>query len=92
MEKLIELFEEIIEIRDNSRKRHCLTHIIVMAICEILNKCMNGNIPYIVSTYLANVYISIGHVNVDDKSNEITAISELLEILNIEGCIITIDA
>ena len=28
----------------------------------------------------------------DDKSNEITAIPELLEILDISGCIITIDA
>lgn len=31
-------------------------------------------------------------VKVNDKSNEITAIPELLEILDIDGCIITIDA
>ena len=41
---------------------------------------------------MADVGISIGQVNGDDKSNEITAIPELLEILDIEGCIITIDA
>lgn len=41
---------------------------------------------------MADVGISIGQVKVDDKSNEITAIHELLEILDIEGCIITIDA
>ena len=41
---------------------------------------------------LADIGISIGQVKVDDKSNEIKAIPELLEILDIEGCIITIDA
>lgn len=30
--------------------------------------------------------------NVDDKSNEITAIPDLLELLEIEGTIVTIDA
>lgn len=171
MERLIEMFEEIIDIRDSRGKLHSATHIMVMSVCGILNKCMdfediydyakahekyfneklnlwngipcsatfrnvfrvipaesflrvfmnwlkeivnkqtkkqiiidgkalrgatekctNGNIPYIVSAYLADIGISIGQVKVDDKSNEITAIPELLEILDIEGCIITIDA
>ena len=34
----------------------------------------------------------IGQRKVDDKSNEITAIPELLELLNIKGAIVTIDA
>ncbi len=34
----------------------------------------------------------LGQVKVDDKSNEITAIPQLLELLDIAGCIITIDA
>ena len=34
----------------------------------------------------------LGQVKVADKSNEITAISALLELLDIAGCIITIDA
>ena len=55
-------------------------------------KCTNGNIPYIVSAYLADLGISIGQVKVEDKSNEITAISELLDLLDIDGCVITIDA
>jgi len=29
---------------------------------------------------------------VDDKSNEITAMTELLKVLSLNGCIITIDA
>lgn len=34
----------------------------------------------------------LGQVKVADKSNEITAIPALLELLDIAGCIITIDA
>ena len=171
MKRLIEMFEEIIDVRDSSGKRHCLSHILVMSVCGILQKrmdfediydyarahekwfdkklrlwngipsvgtfrnvfrlipaetfleiflkwikcivkektgkqiiidgkaikgatekCTNGNIPYIVSAYLADIGISIGQVKVDEKSNEIRAIPELLEILDIDGCIITIDA
>lgn len=46
----------------------------------------------IVSAYLADIGISIGQIKVEDKSNEITAIPELFDILDIDGCIITIDA
>jgi len=35
---------------------------------------------------------SLGSRSVDNKSNEITAIPELLKLLEITGCIITIDA
>lgn len=62
------------------------------AIKGATEKCTNGNIPYIVSAYLADIGISIGQVKIEDKSNEITAIPKLLEILDIDGCIITIDA
>ncbi|MDQ3929182.1 MAG: ISAs1 family transposase [Chloroflexota bacterium] len=34
----------------------------------------------------------LGQVKVDDKSNEITAIPTLLQLLDLEGCIVTIDA
>lgn len=34
----------------------------------------------------------LGQVKVDDKSNEITAIPELLKVLELAGCIVTIDA
>lgn len=36
--------------------------------------------------------ITLGQYQVDDKSNEITAIPELLRLLNVNGCIVTIDA
>ena len=34
----------------------------------------------------------LGQRKVDDKSNEITAIPELLKVLELHGCIVTIDA
>ena len=47
---------------------------------------------HIVSAWASEVCLSLGHVKVDDKSNEITAIPELLDLLFIKGCIVTIDA
>ena len=56
------------------------------------DKINGGNTPYIVSAYLSEIGISIGQVKVEDKSNEITAIPELLDLLEIKGTTITIDA
>lgn len=36
--------------------------------------------------------ITLGQIKTEDKSNEITAIPELLKLLEIKGCIVTIDA
>lgn len=50
------------------------------------------NIPYIVGAWATKNGIALGQVKVDDKSNEITAIPELLRVLEIKGCIVTLDA
>jgi len=47
---------------------------------------------YMVSAWAEANEIVLGQRKVDEKSNEITAIPELLKILDISGCIITIDA
>ena len=62
------------------------------AIKSATDKINNGNIPYIVSAFIGEIGLSMGKVKVDDKSNEITAIPELLDLLDIEGATITIDA
>jgi predicted transposase YbfD/YdcC len=36
--------------------------------------------------------LSLGQVKVDEKSNEITAIPKLLDVLVLKGCFVTIDA
>ena len=56
------------------------------------DKINNGNIPYIVSAFIGEIGLSIGQVKVNDKSNEITAIPDLLDLLDIKDAIITIDA
>jgi predicted transposase YbfD/YdcC len=67
---------------------------------RIDGKEMRGTIPFgkkhatiqVVSAWLAEESISFGQVQVDKKSNEITAIPRLLDQLDCEGSIITIDA
>src|SRR5262249_21809107 len=45
-----------------------------------------------VSVWASDYGLSLGQVACDDKSNEITAIPELLRLIDIQGTIITIDA
>jgi predicted transposase YbfD/YdcC len=47
---------------------------------------------YMVSAWAEENEIVLGQRKVDEKSNEITAIPELLKMLAISGCIVTIDA
>lgn len=47
---------------------------------------------HMVSAWASRNQLVLGQRQVDDKSNEITAIPELLKMLDIEGCTITIDA
>lgn len=69
-------------------------------IVNIDGKCLRGSDDkklgkraiYMVSAWAAENEIVLGQRKVDEKSNEITAIPELLKMLNISGCIVTIDA
>jgi len=47
---------------------------------------------HMVSAWATENGVVLGQRKVDDKSNEITAIPELLELLALKGCIVTIDA
>jgi predicted transposase YbfD/YdcC/predicted DNA-binding protein (UPF0251 family) len=47
---------------------------------------------HMVSAWATANHISLGQVVVDQKSNEITAIPRLLELLAVSGCLVTIDA
>ena len=47
---------------------------------------------HIVSAWASEHGMLLGQVRTAEKSNEITAIPELLKLLSIEGCIVTIDA
>ena len=45
-----------------------------------------------VSAWANSNHLVLGQIKVDDKSNEITAIPQLLKALDVSGCIVTIDA
>jgi len=47
---------------------------------------------HLVSAWAADNQLSLGQLAVADKSNEITAIPQLLELLELSGAIVTIDA
>lgn len=47
---------------------------------------------HMVSAWASHNRLVLGQCKVDDKSNEITAIPQLLKVLEVSGCVITIDA
>ncbi len=52
----------------------------------------NHSLPHIVSAWARENGLALGQVKANDKSNEITAVPELLQVLELQGCIVTIDA
>lgn len=56
------------------------------------NRGIGKGAIHMVSAWASANRLVLGQVKVDDKSNEITAIPELLRLLAIKGCIITLDA
>ena len=47
---------------------------------------------HVVSAWASEHGITLGQVSVDEKSNEITAIPQLLDIIDVKGAVVTIDA
>ena len=47
---------------------------------------------YMVSAWATENQLVLGQRKVDDKSNEITAVPQLLKMLDVHGCIVTLDA
>jgi predicted transposase YbfD/YdcC len=56
------------------------------------DKVLGKRAIYMVSAWAEENELVLGQRKVDEKSNEITAIPELLKILSLSGCIVTIDA
>jgi predicted transposase YbfD/YdcC len=47
---------------------------------------------HMVNAWSTGTSMSLGQIPTEEKSNEITAIPELLELLNVSGCLVSIDA
>ena len=60
------------------------------ALRRALNK--DQSVKYVVSAWAQSNNLVLGQLKVADKSNEITALPQLLRVLELSGCIITIDA
>lgn len=56
------------------------------------DKYLGKQAIYMVSAWATANHLVLGQVKVDEKSNEITAIPELLKVLELSDCIVTIDA
>jgi len=52
----------------------------------------SDHVIHMVSAWASKNQMVLGQVRTDEKSNEKTAIPELLELLKLKGCIVTIDA
>lgn len=56
------------------------------------DKIKNQKARHIVSLFLAKEKLTLAQVEVDDKTNEISALLELLDSLKLKNCVITVDA
>jgi len=61
---------------------------------KALRRALNKNeaMKYVVSAWAESNNLVLGQLKVSDKSNEITAVPELLRVLELSGCIVTLDA
>lgn len=61
---------------------------------KALRRALNQGqaLPYVVSAWAVSNGLVLGQLKVADKSNEITAVPELLRALELKGCIVTLDA
>jgi len=56
------------------------------------DKVLGKNAIHMVSAWATAQRLVLGQRKIDEKSNEITAIPELLRVLALEGCLVTVDA
>jgi predicted transposase YbfD/YdcC len=61
---------------------------------KALRRAINaGDSPKVmVSAWAADIGLALGQLKTNDKSNEITAVPKLLRVLELSGCIVTLDA
>ena len=95
VQKFMEIFskwiKEVINKKTNEDEKKAIA-IDGKAVKAATDKINGGNTPYVVSAYLTDIGVSMGQVKVDEKSNEITAIPDLIDLIDITGCMVTIDA
>lgn len=61
-------------------------------LCNSIDKAMGTSAIHMVSAFATEARLVLAQQKVDEKSNEITAIPKLLDLLDLKGHIVTIDA
>jgi predicted transposase YbfD/YdcC len=100
-------FGRVFAVLDAEQFQRCFINW-VQAICDVLrgqvvafdgktlrrshDRTIGKEAIHMVSAWATETQVVLGQVKVDDKSNEITAIPALLKLLELSGCIVTIDA
>mgnify|MGYP001110737529 CR=1 FL=1 len=77
------------EIKDKKMKQICIDG---KTICSTVDIEDYSNSIHIVTAILADTSISLGQKVIERKTNEIIAVRELIDMLKIEGSVITMDA
>jgi predicted transposase YbfD/YdcC len=74
--------------------RTAVTREIVAMDGKALRRALNQGdaLPYIVSAWAVENGLVLGQLKVAEKTNEITAVPELLRVLELAGCVVTLDA
>lgn len=74
--------------------RSAISQEIVALDGKALRRALNSDrsVKYVVSAWAEDNGLVLGQLKVDDKSNEITALPQLLRALELSGCIVTVDA
>lgn len=62
------------------------------AVRAAADKASKGNIPYVISAFMCENGLSIGQKQIEEKTNEITQIPDLLDLIDVKDNTITIDA
>lgn len=89
MQRVYQKWNEIV----NNREREALKKIICIDGKTMRgNKSENQKVNHIVSAWCDMDGFCLGQKKVEEKSNEITAIPQLLDAIQVKGCVITIDA
>ena len=103
---ILDHFDDLDDPRVERTRRHNLVDIIAIAellpgeVVAIDGKTArrsyagaeNKGAIHLVSAWATQNALTLGQVKTEEKSNEITAIPQLLEMLDLHGCIVTIDA
>ena len=75
---------------DNRNCKNKTVNIDGKTICGSKNDSHNAY--HVVSAWVSENQITLGEITVDEKSNEITAIPKLLDLIDVSGSTVTIDA